>query len=203
MWWTGGSKLSGATVSVTPTAGLNEEILAREGARLTGDQVLMRAPAIRLFLEDGQVSRIVALPSVVPMPGADGEEAGRHHRSHARRRRTGPRPWPNRHGGRRRETLASPRVPLPRPSVVAADFNLTGDSIEVLSPNRLLDVVTAVGRARADAMNPDSFPGEDLPEVVAKDWIEGRTIVARFTTDEPAEDTTAASRDTTVQPRAP
>ena len=46
-----GFELKGVSVSVTPAAGLNEEILAREDAELTGDQVLMSAPAIRLFLE--------------------------------------------------------------------------------------------------------------------------------------------------------
>ena len=191
-------ELNGASVSVTPTAGLNEEILAREDARLAGDQVLMQAPAIRLFLEGGQVSRIVALPSVVPMPGDDGEElvdttgltAGDAARARALAEQA--------RGEAEGDTAIAPDS-LPQPSVVAADFNLAGDSIEVLSPNRLLDVVTAVGRARADAMNPDSFPGEDLPEVAANDWIEGQTIVARFTSDAPPEDTKAANRDTTVQ----
>ena len=87
---------------------------------------------------------------------------------------------------------------LPRPSVVAADFNLTGDSIEVLSPNQLLDVVTAIGAARADAMSPDTVPGEDLPDIVANDWMEGESIVARFKSVAPGEDSLAAGRDTTA-----
>ena len=81
---------------------------------------------------------------------------------------------------------------------MAADFNLTGDSIEVLSPDRLLDMVTVIGAARADAMNPDSVPGEDLPDVVANDWIEGELIVARFKAVDPGEDSLAAGRDTTA-----
>ena len=192
-----GFELRGASVSVTPAAGLNEEILAREDAELTGAQVLMEAPAIRLFLEDGQVRRIVALPSVVPMPGHDGEEladtTGLTPGDVARARALA-------EAARREAEGDSVIVPdsLPRPSVVAADFSLTGDSLEVLSPNQLLDVVTAVGGARAEAMNQDSVPGEDLPEVVANDWIEGRTIVARFTPEEPAQDSVAASRDTTA-----
>lgn len=192
-----GFELSGSSVSVTPTVGLNEEILAREDARLTGDQVLMEAPAIRLFLEEGQVSRIVAIPSVVPLPGTGGEEPFD---------TTGLTP-----GDVERARILAERIraeaeeeaeivpdSLPRPFVVAADFNLVGDSIEVLSPNQLLDVVTAVGTARADAMNPDAPAVEELPQVAASDWIEGRTIVARFTSEEPAGDSAAASRDTTA-----
>jgi len=191
-----GFELRGVSVSVTPAAGLNEEILAREEATLMGDQVLMQAPAIRLFLEDGQVSRIVALPSVVPMPGLGGEEpddtTGLTPGDAARARALA-------EAARREAERDTAVVPerLPRPSVVAGDFNLTGDSIEVLSPNQLLDVVTAVGAARADAMNPDSPPAEGLPEVAANDWIEGETIVARFASEEPAEDSVAATRDTT------
>ena len=190
-------ELRGASVSVTPAAGLNEEILAREDAELTGAQVLMEAPAIRLFLEDGQVRRIVALPSVVPMPGHDDEEladtTGLTPGDVARARALA-------EAARREAEGDSVIVPnsLPRPSVVAADFSLTGDSIEVLSPNQLLDVVTAVGAARAEAMNQDSVPGEDVPEVAEKDWIEGRTIIARFTPEEPAQDSVAAGRDTTA-----
>ncbi len=188
-----GFELTGATVSVTPAAGLNEEILAREDARLTGDQVLMQAPAIRLFLKDGQVDRIVALPSVVPMPGEDQEElvdtagltpgdvARVRALAEARRKQEG-------------DTAAAPDS-LPRPTVTAAEFNLTGDSIEVLSPNQLLDVVTAVGGARAEAMSPESARDEDMPEVAVSDWIEGRTIVARFASEEPAGDSAAADTD--------
>lgn len=192
-----GFELSGTSVSVTPTVGLNEEILARENARLTGDHVLMEAPAIRLFLEEGQVSRIVALPSVIPLPGTGGEEPFD---------TTGLTP-----GDVERARILAEQIrgeaeeeaeivpdSLPRPFVVAADFNLAGDSIEVLSPNQLLDVVTAVGAARADAMNPDAPAVEELPQVAASDWIEGRTIVARFTSEEPAGDSAAASRDTTA-----
>ncbi len=180
-----GFELTGASVSVTPAAGLDEEIVAREDAELAGDQVLMRAPAIRLFLEEGQVTRIVALPSVAPLPGRGDEElvdtAGLTPGDVARARSLAEaaRRAAEREGGLEGDSAVVPDS-LPRPAVTAADFRLTGDSIEVLSPNRLLDVVTAVGGARAEAMNADSVPGEDLPEIAASDWIEGRTIVARF-----------------------
>lgn len=192
-----GFELSGASVSVTPTVGLSEEILARESARLTGDQVLMEAPAIRLFLDEGRVARIVALPSVVPLPGGGGEESfdttgltpGDVERARALAEQA--------RAEAEEGAAIAPDSP-PRPFVVAADFNLAGDSIEVLSPNQLLEVVTAVGAARADAMNPDSPPAEELPEVAANDWIKGRTIVARFAAHEPGGDSADTSRDTTA-----
>ena len=192
-----GFELRGASVSVTPTAGLNEEILARDDAVLTGDQVLMQAPAIRLFLKEGQVNRIVALPSVVPMPGDDGEEivdtTGLTPGDIARARALAEELL-----AESEEDTATVPDSLPQPSVTAADFNLTGDSIEVLSPNQLIEVATAVGGARAEAMSPDSVPGEDLPDVAANDWIEGRTIVARFRSEEPAGDSAAVGRDATA-----
>ena len=190
-----GYRLRGVTVSVVPLAGLDEEILAREDAELTGDQVRMRAPAIRLFLGDGGVNHIFALPSVVPLPGQDREEpvdtTGLTPGDVARARALAE--------AARRAAGDSIVVPdsLPRPTVVAADFVLTGDSIEVQSPKQLLDLVTAVGRARAEAMNPESAPGEELPKIARSDWIEGRRIVARFGPEDPAEDTLRAPHDTT------
>lgn len=190
-----GFQLKGLSVSVTPTAGLDEEILAREEAELTGEEVLMTAPAIRLFLEDGQVGRLVALPAVPPLPGEGAEEldtAGLTPGDAARVRAMAEAAAA---AAAAEDTLNAPDS-VPRPSVVAAEFNLTGDSIEVLSPGQVLDVVTAVGTARADAMGQDSLVGEDLPEVARNDWMEGETIIARFVTAESAEDTAAADPDT-------
>ena len=186
-----GFRLKGLSVSVTPTAGLDEEILAREEAELTGEDVLMTAPAIRLFLEDGQVGRLVALPAVPPLPGEGAEAldtAGLTPGDAARVRAMAEAAAA---AAAAEDSLSAPDS-VPRPSVVAAEFNLTGDSIEVLSPGQVLDVVTAVGTARADAMGQDSLVGEELPEVARNDWMEGETIIARFVTDESAEDTAAA-----------
>ena len=186
-----GFRMEGRSVSVTPTAGLNEEILAREEAELTGDQVLMTAPAIRLFLEDGKVGRLVALPTVPPLPD-DGAEAldtagltpGDAERVRAMTEAAAA-------VAAAEDSLNAPDS-LPRPSVVAAEFNLTGDSIEVLSPNQLLDVVTVVGAARADAMDQDSLFSEGLPEIARNDWMEGETIIAQFVMEESEGDTAAA-----------
>lgn len=185
-----GFRLSGLSVSVTPAAGLNEEILAREEAELTGDEVLMTAPAIRLFLEEGKVGRLVALPAVPPFPDDGAEELDT----------AGLTPGDAQRVREMAEAAAAAAVEdtlnapdsVPRPYVVAADFRLTGDSIEVLSPGQVLDVVTAVGAARADAMGQDSLVREDLPEIASNDWMEGETIIARFVPAEADGDSTAS-----------
>lgn len=184
-----GFELRGAAISVSPTTGLSEEIVAHGDAELTGDQVLMRAPSIRLFLAEGQVDRIVAIPEPVPLPGSGTEEldttgltAGDVERALELLRGS---------GGEDPPGLPSPAV-WPRPLVRAADFDLTGDSIEVLSPGRVLESVTAFRGARAEAVLSDE-PGHSdiewvLPEIAARDWIEGERIVASFLSADPGGD---------------
>ena len=185
-----GFRLKGLSVSVTPVAGLDEEILAREEAGLTGDDMVMTAPAIRLFLEDGMVGRLVALPTVPPLPEpvAEGPDT------------TGLTPGDAARVLAMAEAAAAEEPeeepePPPRPSVVAAQFHLTGDSIDVLSPGQVLDVVTAVGTARADAMDQDSLLDPELPEIARNDWMEGETIIARFVTDDPEADSAPPAPD--------
>ena len=62
-------RLTARTISVTPSTGLREELLARHSARLSGQQVDMNAPAIRMFLDDGLVNRLVAIGEIPPLPG--------------------------------------------------------------------------------------------------------------------------------------
>ncbi len=185
-----GFRLEGRSVAVTPTAGLDEEILAREEAELTGDEVLMTAPAIRLFLEDGEVGRLVALPTVPPVPddGQEGLDTTGLTRGDAERVRAMAEAAAA--AAAAEDSLSQPDS-LIRPSVVAAAFNLTGDSIEVLSPGQLLDVVTAVGAARADAMAQDSLVDDGLPEIARNDWMEGGTIIAEFAPVDSVEDAAA------------
>ena len=185
-----GFQLKGLSVSMTPTAGLNEEILAREEAVLTGDEVLMTAPAIRLFLEDSKVGRLVALPTVPLLPGDTAEALDTTGLTPGDAARVRAMAEAAAAAAAAEDSLNTPDS-VPRPSVVAAQFILTGDSIEVLSPGQLLDVVTAVGAARADAMGQDSLIGEDLPEIARNDWMEGETIIAQFVSADSEEDSTA------------
>ena len=180
-----GYTLTGISISVTPSGPRSEEILARGEAQLTGEQVDMTAPAIRLFANDGVVDRLVALPEIPPLEGGGQgiDTSGLSPGDAARLRALA------------RDEAADaesslPEDSLPRPAVVARGFHLVGDSIEVLSPDQRLDRVVAVGEARAEGMGEDSLRVLDLPDAVRRDWVTGDTIVARFGTGE-SSDTTA------------
>ena len=192
-----GYTLTGISISVTPSGPRSEEILARGEAQLTGEQVDMTAPAIRLFANGGVVDRLVALPEIPPLEGGGQgiDTSGLSPGDAARLRALA-----------RDETADAesslPEDSLPRPAVVARGFHLVGDSIEVLSPDQRLDRVVAVGEARAEGMGEDSLRVLDLPDAVRRDWVTGDTIVARFGTGE-SSGTTAeavtAPADTTAE----
>ena len=176
--------LTASTVSVTPTSGLREELLARRDARLSGEDVDMAAPAIRMFLEAGQVNRLVAIGEIPPLPGepqtvdTEGLSAGDAARVQA---------LADQAAQEADSTAAADS--LFRPSVRADQFGLSGDSIDVLSPGQVLDLVTAVGAARAEGLADDTLMAADLPEVARRDWMEGDTVIADFSTAEPADST--------------
>ena len=174
-----GFALTGASVWVTPTVGLSEEILARDDAELVGSQVTLTAPAIRVFLDNGEVDRLIAISSVPPLeePQLDttGLTPGDVERARAIAERDA-----------RADSLDTPEDSVARPLAIADDFQLTGDSIDVSSPDQVLDLVTAIGSARAEAASPDSLVSEDLPEFANRDWMEGETIIAQFGSGAPA-----------------
>ena len=189
-----GFALTGASVWVTPTVGLNEEILARDDAELLGSQVTLTAPAIRVFLDNGEVNRLIAISSVPPLeePQLDttGFTPGDVERARAIAALTA-----------RADSLDTAEDSVARPLAIADDFQLTGDSIDVSSPDQVLDVVTAIGSARAEAASSDSLVSEELPEFANRDWMEGDTIIAQFGTgvageSTPATDSAAAGDST-------
>ena len=175
-------RLDASTVSVTPTYGLREELLARKQARLAGEQVDMTAPAIRMFLEDGLVNRLVAIGEIPPLPGepqaidTQGLSAGDAERLLARAE-----------ADARRADSLTVADSLFKPAVAADQFNLTGDSIDVLSPGQVLDLVTAIGVARAEGIPDDSLAASMLPEAARRDWMEGDTIFADFVVPVPED----------------
>ena len=144
----------------------------------------MVAPAIRMFLESGQVNRLVAIGEIPPLPGeprtidTQGLSPGDAARVLAL-------------AGQAAAGADSTAAPdsLFRPFVSADQFSLTGDSIDVLSPGQVLDLVTAVGSARAEGLADDSLAASGLPEVARRDWMEGDTVIADFSTGESADST--------------
>ena len=185
-----GYTLTGATISVTPSSSLREEIVAREDARLSGEQVDMRAPAIRLFVEGGNVERLVALAGIPPLPGSEVEidTRGLSPGDAARARELA--------GAGGEQTTSAPEGDLPRPVVVAQDFHLTGDSIDVMSPGQRLDRVVAVGNPRAESVSEDSLWTGELPDVAHRDWMVGDTIVAVFGPPQAPDSAAAAGPET-------
>ena len=67
-----------------------------------------------------------------------------------------------------------------QPQAVAADFVLTGDSIQADLLGGELDRVIATGTARGVTTSRDSLSTEDTDELFRSDWIEGDTIIATF-----------------------
>ena len=169
-----GFELTADAVEVTPTTGLSEEILARRNAELVGSEMVMRAPAIRMFLDDGDVNRLVAISVLPPIEqealDTTGLSAGDAERARALASAAAVAD----------SAAAQPEDSVPQPSAFADEFHLTADSIEVLSPARALELVTAVGSARAEAAEDGSPGATELPEIASRDWMEGDTILAHF-----------------------
>lgn len=67
-----------------------------------------------------------------------------------------------------------------RPHAVAADFEITADSLEVLAPGDHIERLFAGGRARSVSHARDSLNVETLPEIARSDWLEGDTIIVTF-----------------------
>jgi len=147
------------------------EVRARDDAVLLGEELRLDAPLIRIFLKDGSMDRLVAVPQA---------EQGRKEEG--------------RPGAERMPTPADAAVTAGEPSrpvAVAQDFTLEADSIEVAAPGEVLDRIVAVGRARGESSARDSLNTASLPEVARKDWLEGDTIVATFVPAPPAADSAA------------
>ena len=168
-----GFELTADAVEVKPTTGLSEEILARRNAELVGSEMVMKAPAIRMFLDEGEVNRLVAISALPPIEqealDTTGLSAGDAERARALAA-----------AAVADSAEAQQEDSVPQPSAFADEFHLTADSIDVLSPARALELVTAVGSARAEAAEYDAPGATELPEIASRDWMEGDTILAHF-----------------------
>ena len=164
--------LTARSVSITPASPGNENILARGEASLSGAAVAIEAPAIRLFLDGGDLGRLVALATVpADSPATQPDTAGMTPGDQAR--------VAEMIAAVAESDTANTLDSVPRPSAYAEDLTLVADSIEVLSPAQTLRALTAVGTAQVVAVRADSAD-EDTPEVARSDWMEGDTVVASF-----------------------
>jgi hypothetical protein len=157
-------RLNGDTINALMTAeNTLREVIARRQATVESADMEAEAPWIRILFEEGEVNRLVAV------------------------------------GGRLREAAAAPAESAPREArafdaparggatdpaleqakAVSADFRLIGDSIDAIAPRQQLESVLAVGTAFGERLNVDTLSGP-RPEVAARDWMRGDTILATF-----------------------
>lgn len=182
-----------------------EEVRAVERARLTGEDVEMEAPRIRIFMSGGETERLVAVretpdagADTVVMAGGPEREVETVDGAPEASDRTAEAEVPG------PAAVAADRMGEGRPTAVAEDFVLWGDSIEVSAPGQRLERVYAVGRARGESLARDSLNTPDMPEMIRRDWIEGDTIVAHFVPVDTAggeDDPSGADEDRPAEPR--
>lgn len=185
------------------------QVAARGDAALSGSEIDLTAPEIRVLMRNGVLDRIVAMNEQPPEPELPGPPGGADMPagdSAAAVAAAGEAPddartepvelvaaeavplgeqlpveGTNALGTTPGETGDSPPAPPPaRPRAVAETFELEGDSIDVLAPGEVLERVVAVGGARGESLARDSLNAEKTPEIARSDWVLGDTITAVF-----------------------
>jgi len=150
--------LRGDTIVVQMPGGEIEQLDSHGRARLLGTDVKILGPVIRLYFEEDEIARVVAtiaqVDSLAPEEGLE---------------------------------EISPSIPImgllidpKRPAVTGEAYEITGDSVEVLTPGGLISSVYSSGAARAVSAARDSLNTPDTPEILLNDWIDGDTIRAFF-----------------------
>ena len=141
------------------------EVIARERGVLTGQDLEIKGPLIRLYFTEGAMERLVAMSdqsSVVPEQASEqGLALGIRGALEARER-----------------ALVAEEEHPSQPVAVAEGFTITADSLDVAAPGEVLETIHAVGEARAVSSARDSLNREDTPELARNDWIAGDTVVA-------------------------
>jgi lipopolysaccharide export system protein LptA len=152
--------LTGGLILVTMAEGEVSDILAREGAHLTGD-IEIEAELIQLEMSGGELASVVARSDLPPVPAA-GRGAG----------------------------AGQPGIVLPqggagdtapgRAAATSEDFRVTADRLDIDVTAGVLQQVDARGRARLVTTAGDSLNTADTPEIARSDWVEGDTINVFF-----------------------
>ena len=174
----GSARVDGPTydlVGRTITLGMNgdaiDELRAVEDAVLTGEDLQLRSPEIRIYLTDDLLQRLVAVMAAPPSDGRSGDDEDEDY-----------------------GTLA-------RPIALAEDFELTADSIEVIAPGEVLQQIFAGGTARSVSRARDSLNVEVLPEIARNDWLEGDTVIVTFASVDTADVSATPADSTSSQYR--
>jgi lipopolysaccharide export system protein LptA len=150
--------LRGDTIIMRMPNGDLEQLDSSGRARLLGASVKILGPVIKLFFEEGEVARVVSTIGTSEAVAAT-DSIG----------------------------LISPSIPIPgmvvdptRPEVTSENYEITGDSVEVLTPGGQVSNVFSAGDGRAVSTARDSINSPDTPEILLNDWIEGDSIRAFF-----------------------
>ena len=101
-----------------------------------------------------------------------------------------------------RMTAVRPRPPgnaallPPQPRIVAEEFRLSADSIDVRAPGQELEEVIAIGDAYSSTNDTIPAPPDvgELEAQLSTDWMRGDTVHAYFSANPRAETDTAANR---------
>ncbi|HUP52573.1 MAG TPA: hypothetical protein VM198_08855 [Longimicrobiales bacterium] len=178
-----GYVLVGRTITMGTDAAGTNEVRAVRDALLTGDDLVLSAPLIRLYLTDGAVERLVAVPLPARAESTAADSAAPPEVAAAAALPTKP-----------------DSAELARPVALAERFELTADSLELIAPGGVVDRIFAAGRGRSVSQARDSLNVEALPELARQDWLEGDTIVITLVPQPPP---TAAAADTLPSAGAP
>lgn len=185
-----GYALEGDTIDAVLPGDVIEEIVSRRRAVLTGEDLDVRAPLIRMLMSEGTLDRLVAVThtrddtTATEPAEPEGELAGA--------------PLPPVTDA----ALLQAEHPA-RPVARARDFVIVADSVDVRLPGEVLERLVAVGSAYGESAGRDSLNVEDLPEVARRDWIDGHTIEALFARVTSPDTPEAAAADTVTPPGEP
>jgi len=150
--------LVGRTVTMGTDPEGASEVRALREAVLTGEDLTLKAPQIKLYLVDGAVERLVAVPLAPGSADTPTDSAAASAVSAA-------------------AAEGPDSADVARPIALAEQFELTADSLELTAPEEVVDRIFAAGRARSISHARDTLNVEALPEVARQDWLEGDTIV--------------------------
>lgn len=167
-------ELVGRTITMGSTSGGASEVRAERNALLTGEDLTLTAPVIKLYMVEGAVRRLVAVslerdsvaesvPDSVPDSARDRAAAGAAPTSVVMVTDSA--------------DAAADSSAVRRPLAVSEGFELTADSLELIAPEAAVEQIFASGQARSVSYGRDVLNIEALPEIARQDWLEGDTIV--------------------------
>ncbi len=165
-------RLEGERIDAQLQGDTLREVRADSAARLVSEDLTILSQQLRIGFIGGDIDRLEAWT-----PGDRVSSTSR--TAPAEPGRASPRPAPVPPAPGASGSAASPASPPPGMALaIAKDFRLSADSIDARADSGAVREVRAVGRARGER-KPDST-GARVPGIVARDWVQGDTIIGYF-----------------------